>query len=68
MPRLPRHEHDLSAMMALVRDQICEDVHDIDRQVQPCDAGRRELAAVPLDDALSPDGPEWYGVPRHRVR
>jgi hypothetical protein len=51
MTHLSGQQHDLPAMVPLVRHQVSKDMHDIYGQVQPGNSRRRDAAAV-LDPEL----------------
>ena len=46
MPELTRQHHDLASVVALMRDEVCQDMGDVQRQVAP-DVGfrRRHVAS-----------------------
>jgi hypothetical protein len=74
MTGLSRQQHDLSPMMSLVRHQVCEDMHNIDGQVQPRHARRRDSAALidtefkQLEDSVTASLERSHQLPaRHRV-
>ena len=49
MPELTRQHNDLASVMALVRDEIGEDVRDVERQVPPDVRLRRRHTSTCLD-------------------
>src|SRR5436309_2789995 len=55
MPELPRDQHDLAAMMALVGDEVGEHVPDVELQVAPRVGTRgRDLPAVLAPELQQP--------------
>jgi hypothetical protein len=52
MTELTRQHHDLASVMALMCDEICEDMRDVQRQVAPYIALRRRHTASCSDAEL----------------